>query len=81
VFLGFLSIAGVKVPRDTIQIFNDDVVAFSRLIDLMLPISKPFRILATAGSVTPRPTMLMATAIPVNASPILRKVSCLRLTG
>jgi hypothetical protein len=27
--------------------------------------------------VTPRPTMLMATAIPVNASPILRKVSSL----
>jgi hypothetical protein len=36
---GFLRIAAVKVPRGTdptIQIFNDDVVAFTRLINLML---------------------------------------------
>jgi hypothetical protein len=45
VFLGFLSIAAVKVPRGTnatIQIFNDDVVAFTCLIDLMLLISATF---------------------------------------
>jgi hypothetical protein len=45
VFLGFLSIAAVKVPRGTdptIQIFNDDVVAFTPLIDLMLLISTAF---------------------------------------
>jgi hypothetical protein len=45
VFLGSLSIAAVKVPRGTdptIQIFNDDVVAFTRLIDLMLLISTTF---------------------------------------
>jgi len=45
VFLGFLRIAAVKVPRGTdptIQIFNDDVVAFTRLIDLMLLISATF---------------------------------------
>ena len=44
-FLGFLRISAVKVPRGTdptIQIFNDDVVAFTRLIDLMLPISTTF---------------------------------------
>lgn len=38
-FPGFLRIAAVKVARGTnpaIQIFNDDVVAFTRLIDLML---------------------------------------------
>jgi hypothetical protein len=45
VFLGFLSIAAVKVPRGTdptIQIFNDDVVAFTRLFDLMLLIPATF---------------------------------------
>jgi hypothetical protein len=39
VFPGFLRIAAVKVCRGTgitIQIFNDDVVAFTRLIDRML---------------------------------------------
>jgi len=39
VFLRFLRIAAVEVPfgtGPTIQIFDDDVVAFTRLIDLML---------------------------------------------
>ena len=38
-FLGFLRIAVVEGPLGTgptIQIFNDDVVAFTSLIDLML---------------------------------------------
>jgi hypothetical protein len=45
VFPGFLRIAAVKVRRGTdpmIQIFNDDVVAFTRLIDLLLLISAAF---------------------------------------
>jgi len=39
VFLGFLRIAAVEVhcgTDPTIQIFDDDVVAFTRLIDLLL---------------------------------------------
>jgi hypothetical protein len=39
VFPGFLRIAAIKVRRGTdptIQIFNDDVVTFTRLIGLML---------------------------------------------
>jgi len=39
VFLGFLRIAAVEVhcgTDPTIQIFDDNVVAFTRLIDLML---------------------------------------------
>jgi hypothetical protein len=39
VFLGFLRIAAIEGPLGTgptIQIFDDDVVAFTRLIDLML---------------------------------------------
>ncbi len=65
----------------TIQIFDDGVVAFTRLIDLLLLISTTFRTFATAGSVTPRPATLMATAIPMNATPILRKVSSRTFTG
>jgi len=39
VFLGFLRVAAIEGPfgtGPTIQIFDDDVVAFTRLIDLML---------------------------------------------
>ena len=45
VFLGFLRIAAVERPPGTwatIQIFDDDVVAFTRLIDLLLLISTTF---------------------------------------
>src|SRR5260370_15992327 len=43
VLLGFLRIAAVEMPRGTaIQIFDDDVVAFTRLIALLLLISATF---------------------------------------
>jgi hypothetical protein len=53
VFLGFLRIGAVRVPRGThatIQIFNDDVAAFTCQIGLMLlRISTAFPYLSNRG--------------------------------
>src|SRR5229473_2912215 len=79
--LGFLRIAAVEMARGidpTIQIFDDDVVAFTRLIALLLLISATFPYLCGCR-------LSDAEAYHADGNchttPILRKVSSRRFTG